>query len=64
MEKRQQYVVPGIQNLGNTCFFNAILQALASLRSYNEYLSQIVGIAQNKLPFTEALKDCLDGEYY
>lgn len=54
--------VPGIQNLGNTCFFNAILQALAAVDSFREYLEQV--IAQSALrgqsePFTRALAQCI-----
>ncbi|DBA00984.1 TPA: hypothetical protein N0F65_006245 [Lagenidium giganteum] len=56
-------VVPGIQNLGNTCFFNAILHALASGSSFGEYLDHVVEQARSKgraIPFTKALKDCID----
>lgn len=56
--------VPGIQNLGNTCFFNAILQALASVSSFQEYLQEIERSARatsHDIPFTRALRDCLEG---
>lgn len=56
--------VPGIQNLGNTCFFNAILQALASVGSFQEYLQEIERGSRatgHDIPFTRALRDCLEG---
>lgn len=66
VDEYQRYVVPGIQNLGNTCFFNAILQALASLGSFQEYLDEVVRQSRLRahacrIPFTGALRDCIDG---
>ncbi|KAL6583205.1 hypothetical protein OROMI_005283 [Orobanche minor] len=34
------WVVPGLQNLGNNCFLNVVLQALASCSSFRKYLRE------------------------
>lgn len=71
MEQQQadaqgRWTVPGLQNLGNTCFFNAILQALASVRCFQDFLNEVVRQAGPRnaraIPFTSALRDCLHGK--
>ncbi|GFP83250.1 ubiquitin carboxyl-terminal hydrolase 27 [Phtheirospermum japonicum] len=38
----RSWVVPGLQNLGNNCFLNVVLQALASCPSFRKYLREMV----------------------
>ncbi|MCD7451980.1 hypothetical protein HAX54_014506 [Datura stramonium] len=39
---KNQWVIPGLQNLGNNCFLNVVLQALASCKSFSKFLEQAV----------------------
>ncbi|KAL0291392.1 UNVERIFIED_CONTAM: Ubiquitin carboxyl-terminal hydrolase 27 [Sesamum calycinum] len=36
------WAVPGLQNLGNNCFLNVVLQALASCSSFRKYLGEML----------------------
>ncbi|XP_006357345.1 ubiquitin carboxyl-terminal hydrolase 27 [Solanum tuberosum] len=40
--KKYYLTVPGLQNLGNNCFLNVVLQALASCKSFGKFLEQVV----------------------
>lgn len=40
--KKDHFTVPGLQNLGNNCFLNVVLQALASCKSFGKFLEQVV----------------------
>lgn len=46
---QQQQEVRGLPNVGNTCFLNATLQALASLDSFVTYLEEIVDMNYNTI---------------
>ncbi|CAN6824888.1 unnamed protein product [Brassica oleracea] len=60
-------LVPGLQNLGNNCFLNVILQALASCKDFRSYLQWVIddasetvsGQEDEQFPLTLALSDLL-----
>ncbi|XP_010555308.2 PREDICTED: ubiquitin carboxyl-terminal hydrolase 27 isoform X2 [Tarenaya hassleriana] len=62
------FLVPGLQNLGNNCFLNVILQALASCKDFRVFLQRVideseatvVGEQDEHLPLTYALSALLE----
>ncbi|MBN3316684.1 UBP30 hydrolase, partial [Atractosteus spatula] len=42
-KKRKKGMVPGLLNLGNTCFMNSLLQGLAACPSFIKWLEEITG---------------------
>ncbi|CAI9109149.1 OLC1v1008914C1 [Oldenlandia corymbosa var. corymbosa] len=66
----KRWVVSGLQNLGNNCFLNVILQALASCSSFKKFLEEIIeeyesGIGRveenpKTLPLADALASLLE----
>ncbi|XP_052481862.1 ubiquitin carboxyl-terminal hydrolase 27 isoform X2 [Gossypium raimondii] len=72
-EKRKKHLeklclVPGLQNLGNNCFLNVILQALASCSYFQSFLQKILDECEStlvdrqgeSLPLTITLSDLLE----
>jgi ubiquitin carboxyl-terminal hydrolase 30 len=63
------FLVPGLQNLGNNCFLNVILQALASCKDFRSFLQWVLedargslaGEQEEQLPLTFALSALLQG---
>ncbi|CAA7020602.1 unnamed protein product [Microthlaspi erraticum] len=57
------FLVPGLQNLGNNCFLNVILQALASCKDFRSFLQWVLEDAREEddeqLPLTFALSSLL-----
>ncbi|KAA0045908.1 hypothetical protein IC582_024789 [Cucumis melo] len=60
-------LLPGLQNLGNNCFFNVILQALASCVFFQPFLQKFVeefelheGMRREALPLTVSLAALLE----
>ncbi|XP_010446481.1 PREDICTED: ubiquitin carboxyl-terminal hydrolase 27-like isoform X2 [Camelina sativa] len=46
-EKDDAFLVPGLQNLGNNCFLNVILQALASCKDFRSFLEWVIEDARD-----------------
>jgi len=42
--------IPGLVNLGNTCYFNASLQAVASSEHFTSFLAQLAGAFESTAP--------------
>ncbi|KAE9466149.1 hypothetical protein C3L33_01947, partial [Rhododendron williamsianum] len=68
----KKWVVPGLQNLGNNCFLNVILQALASCSCFQSFLRTTVEEYEfllgeewtDSLPLTVALASLMEGEAF
>ncbi|XP_038998213.1 ubiquitin carboxyl-terminal hydrolase 27-like [Hibiscus syriacus] len=67
-EKRKKHLVPGLQNLGNNCFLNVILLAMASCSYFQPFLQKILEECEStlvegqceSLPLTVTLSDLLE----
>ena len=49
----------GLHNLGNTCYLNAMLQALASCPSFRENLIGDIPLELAAAPLTSAMRECM-----
>jgi len=56
-----QYVV-GLVNVGNTCFVNSVLQALASLPSLRSYLEARRGLGHDEDSITLTLGETIESK--
>uniref|UniRef100_A0A0N4ZUZ9 ubiquitinyl hydrolase 1 n=1 Tax=Parastrongyloides trichosuri TaxID=131310 RepID=A0A0N4ZUZ9_PARTI len=57
---RKKRSIKGLKNLGNTCYINALLQALASSKFFTEWILSIpTKNVDINVPFIEALKNFL-----
>uniref|UniRef100_A0A0K0F759 ubiquitinyl hydrolase 1 n=1 Tax=Strongyloides venezuelensis TaxID=75913 RepID=A0A0K0F759_STRVS len=52
--------IKGLKNLGNTCYINALLQALASSKYFTEWIMKIpIDESSTEVPFIKSLKEIL-----
>ncbi|KFK30518.1 hypothetical protein AALP_AA7G272700 [Arabis alpina] len=61
-EEDDSIFVPGLQNLGNNCFLNVILQALASCKDFRSFLQWVIEDAkeEEQFPLSFALSSLLE----
>ncbi|KAL5703610.1 ubiquitinyl hydrolase 1 [Ranunculus cassubicifolius] len=53
-------IIAGLQNMGNNCFLNVTLQALASCPSFWEFIQSVIeedGFSKEEMPLVDALAD-------
>uniref|UniRef100_A0A1I7Y7I8 Ubiquitin carboxyl-terminal hydrolase n=1 Tax=Steinernema glaseri TaxID=37863 RepID=A0A1I7Y7I8_9BILA len=62
--KEGLYTVPGLQNTGNSCFANSLLQALASSSAFIDWLNQLDYSNPKGMQFLAALRETLNGLNY